>query len=274
MNKVILVIIDGLRCDVAFKEMRYMVRLTREGLAARFTLKAEMPSLSKPLYETLLTGIPPYISGVTSNEFKGRSTQKSIFHLTKEKGLINAAAAYYWISELYNCYPFDPPLHREQEKEDMPIQFGRFYFEDDYPDSHLFVDGEILRRKYKPDFLLIHPMGVDYFGHLYGGSSREYAKKTSETDGLLSKYIPLWLDDGYQVIVTADHGMDDFGNHGGESSEERDVPLFLVGDRFTSVCYEPPSQLGIAPLICRLLEINPSKAMDSITSPATMGGLS
>ena len=85
MNKVILVIIDGLRCDVAFKEMRYMVRLTREGLAARFTLKAEMPSLSKPLYETLLTGIPPYLSGVTSNEFKGRSTQKSIFHLTKEK---------------------------------------------------------------------------------------------------------------------------------------------------------------------------------------------
>lgn len=186
MAKVILVLIDGLRYDIACKHMSYMASLTEKGLAARFMVKAEMPSLSRPLYETLLTGVPPYISGVTSNEFAGMSSQESLFHLTKRHGLVKAAAAYYWVSELYNAYPFDPPLHREQENEEMPIQFGRFYFEDSYPDSHLFVDGEILRKKYKPHFLLIHPMDVDYFGHLYGGSSKEYAAKTSDTDVLLS----------------------------------------------------------------------------------------
>jgi len=127
MAKVILVLIDGLRYDIACKHMSYMASLTEKGLAARFMVKAEMPSLSKPLFETLLTGVPPYISGVTSNEFAGMSSQESLFHLTKRHGLVKAAAAYYWVSELYNAYPFDPPLHREQENEEMPIQFGRFY---------------------------------------------------------------------------------------------------------------------------------------------------
>lgn len=268
MRKVILVLVDGLRYDAACEQMGYLHHLVETGRAARFKVKAELPSLSRPLYEVLLTGTPPSVSGMVSNQFSSLSGQKSLFHLTREQGLRNAAAAYYWVSELYNAFPFDPVRHCEQEDEGMPIQFGRFYFEDTYPDSHLFVDGEVLRRKHHPDFLLIHPMGVDSTGHLYGGETKEYRAKVTEADGILARLMPAWLDDGYHVLVTSDHGMNRFGQHGGPTPEERDVPLFAVSTAFIPGVYEEViAQPAIAPLACRLLGIRPADAMGRYRIP-------
>lgn len=54
-NRVIFVLLDGLNYK-NLEYMGYMIALEREGKAKFLKVLSEMPSLSKPLYETLLTG--------------------------------------------------------------------------------------------------------------------------------------------------------------------------------------------------------------------------
>ncbi|MET3291137.1 alkaline phosphatase family protein [Brevibacillus fluminis] len=262
MNKVIMVVIDGLQYNVAATQMGFINHLVERNEAAFYKVKSELPSMSRPLYEVLLTGTPASVNGITSNDSIRLSTQKSLFHLTKENGLRNAATAFYWVSELYNRTPFDKVEDRQQVNEDKAIQYGTFYFDDFYPDSHLLLDAEVLRRKHDPHFLYIHTMGVDNAGHIYGSDSKQYRKTAINMDRYLAELIPIWMKEGYHIVVTADHGMNTDGEHGGTGSDERDVPLFMISERVKPGCYEQViPQLAITPLICKLLQIAPSEAM-------------
>jgi predicted AlkP superfamily pyrophosphatase or phosphodiesterase len=60
--------------------------------------------LSRPLYECILTGVPPIDSGIVHNNVARLSSQRSIYHYARDAGLKTAAAAYHWVSELYNRY--------------------------------------------------------------------------------------------------------------------------------------------------------------------------
>ncbi|WP_298838512.1 histidinol-phosphatase HisJ family protein [Clostridium sp.] len=43
---------------------------------------------------------------------------------------------------------------------------------------------------------------------------------------------------GYQIIVTEDHGMNSDCNHGGIEDDERHVPLWTIGEQFVAAdCY-------------------------------------
>lgn len=261
-KKLIFILLDGLNYETAVSRMGFMQHLVEKEISRLYKIKAELPSLSRPLYETIFTGTPPYIHGVVSNVTVRRSREKSIFELAREHGLKTAAAAYYWMSELYNRAPFDLVNDREQINEELNIQYGKYYFDDAYPDSHLFIDGEILRKTYDPDFLLIHPMGIDYIGHLYGSESKEYKKKAMETDLILAEFIPQWINQGYQILVTSDHGMNQDGNHGGVEENERMVPLWAIGSCFQSEKeLETIPQIALAPMICKILNMQISEKM-------------
>ncbi|MFC0216593.1 alkaline phosphatase family protein [Paenibacillus chartarius] len=268
-GKVIMVVLDGLRYDTARTQMGYMNHMVEAGKAACCRVWSELPSLSRPLYEVLLTGTPSSVNGITSNQTVRLSTQTSVFHLAREQGLRTAAAAYYWVSELYNRAPFDPIEDREQHDESRAIQHGKFYYDDSYPDSHLFADAELLRRRENPDFLYIHPMGIDDAGHRYGADSKEYRGKAIMADALLANLAPGWLELGYRVIVTSDHGMNADGQHGGTGVEEREVPLYIMGTAGVKPGYyeERVPQLAVAPLACRLLGLQPSAAMAALRFP-------
>ncbi len=262
-NKAIAVILDGLRYDAACRYMGFMEHLVETGQAARYKVRSELPSMSRPLYEVLLTGTPSHVNGITANHIVRTSKEKSLFHLTKEHGLTNAAVSYYWVSELYHRAPFQWLTDREINDPRQPIQHGCFYFEDSYPDTHVLADGERLRRVHHPDFLYLHTMGVDDAGHRYGGDSNEYVQAVLKVDAALSALLPLWMAKGYHIVVTADHGMSDRGIHGGTGDEERMVPLYAISPDIVPGIYEDVAvpQLAFAPLICRLLRINPSAKM-------------
>lgn len=263
-----MVVVDGLQYQAAVSQMGYLNHLVEIGKAARCLVKSELPSMSRPLYEVLLTGTPSSVNKITSNQTVRLSTQKSLFQLVKEHGLKNAAAAYYWVSELYNRAPFHYVEDRIQADEEKTIQYGTFYFEDAYPDSHLLLDGEWLRRTYNPDFLYIHPMGIDHAGHLFGSDSKQYRGKAIEIDTILANLLPAWMEEGYQVVITSDHGMNRDGQHGGTGDDERHVPLYGIGSAFAPGIYEQEvPQLAVAPMICRLLGITPSEAMVSYEWP-------
>jgi len=254
-HKVILVILDGLSCEVARHALGHLHACCEVGRGAMYTLNCELPSLSRPLYECILTGVAPIDSGIVSNRTVRLSSQRSIFHYAREAGLSTAAAAYHWISELYNRAPFDAPRDRHTDAPELPIQHGHFYYADHYPDSHVFADAESLRLRHRPGLLLVHPMNIDDAGHKHGLDSPQYRNSARTADTLLADYLQAWLDDGYQVLVTADHGMSLDRSHNGLLPQEREVPLFVLGNAFSLNRAARPEQTELCGTICTLLGV-------------------
>ncbi|MEW5942143.1 MAG: alkaline phosphatase family protein, partial [Chloroflexota bacterium] len=157
-SKVILLLSDALRYDAATAGMGYLGHLVETKQASLYKIVGELPSMSRPMYETIHTGLPSSAHGVVANSIVRLSTQPNLFRLARDAGRATAAAAYYWFSELYNRAPYDPINDRETDDASLPIQHGRFYTEDEYPDKELFATAGLLVRRFAPDYLLIHPM--------------------------------------------------------------------------------------------------------------------
>jgi predicted AlkP superfamily pyrophosphatase or phosphodiesterase len=170
---------------------------------------------------------------------------------------VTAAAAYCWVSELYNRAPYDPINDREVDDENLPIQHGRFYTEDEYPDIELFSSAAMLVRRFSPDYLLIHPMGMDYHGETFGSDSSEYRNHAIRQDAWLAPLIQEWRQVGYTILVTGDHGINADGVHGGATPEQREVPLFCIrpGVQERGDTQETISQLQIAPTVLQRLDL-------------------
>ena len=250
---VILIVLDGLRHDTARETLGWLEGQVRAGRAACGRVSSELPAQSRPLYETILTGRTPAEHGVSANAVVRRSEGDNLFALVRAAGMGTAAAAYHWVSELYLSAPFDPLRDRICLDGDGDIQNGLFYWDDAYPDSHLFADAHALISRAAPAFLLLHPMNVDDAGHKAGGASKLYRDTARAQGDLLARYVPVWQAQGYRVIVTADHGMSDHGNHSGPAPDEAQVPFYTLG--FTAS--PAPLQVEIAGLCCRLLGVDP-----------------
>ncbi len=254
MSKVVLVLSDGLRDDTAAEQMGYLEHLVETRQATRYTALAELPTVSRVLYETIHTGQRPSQHGITSNLVARRSTQPNIFGIATQQGRVTAAASH-WFSELYNAYPYDPVEHSEVNDPALPIQHGRFYFSDPYPDFELFSTASLLLRRYQPDYLLIHPITVDDVGEAIGSQAPAYSRQVESQDEILGFYLPDWLKRGYTVLITADHGMDGEKSHGGAATGSRRVPLYLIqpGQPGLGNTGETVSQLRIAPTVLTLM---------------------
>lgn len=265
MSRVILILSDALRYDAAVAGMGFLGHLVETRQASLYKVVGELPSMSRPMYETIHTGLPVSEHGIVANYIVRRSTMPNIFQAAVDAGKTTAAAAYYWFSELYNRAPYDRIDDREVDDEKLLIQHGRFYTQDDYPDIELFATAGMLVRRFSPDYLLIHPMGMDYTGEKYGADTRQYRNQAIYQDMWLAGLIAEWMQRGYNILVTGDHGINADRLHGGTTPEQREVPLFLIrpgiqglGDTGLAL-----SQLQIAPTICRLLEVPVPSTMKS-----------
>lgn len=264
MSKTILVLADGLNFDAAAENLGYAEHLIESGKGAKYKVRGELPSLSRPMYETLLTGRTVSEHGIANNLTVRVSSEKSVFDLCSDEGRSTGAAAYHWISELYRSAPFAYETDRMIFDRDGAISHGIFYFEDSYPDSHVFADAEYIRSSRNPDFLMIHSMNIDDAGHRFGSESDEYHMAAAKLNVMLSAVMPIWLEQGYSVLVTADHGMNNHRLHGGNTSGQRDVVLYLFAQGIHRGDFSEGkeiSQLCVAPLLCRLLEMAPAPGM-------------
>jgi predicted AlkP superfamily pyrophosphatase or phosphodiesterase len=257
MNKIILVLADALRYDVARDNMGFLGHLVESKQASLYKMIGELPSMSRPMYETVHTGVPASVHGVVANSIVRLSKLPNIFQIVKEAGGVTAAAAYYWVSELYNRAPYDYINDKEVDDDNLTIQHGRFYTEDEYPDLELFRTAALHVRKFSPNYLLVHPMGLDYRGETFGSDTKEYRNHATRQDVYLAPLLMEWKELGYTVLVTGDHGINKDGSHGGSTPEQREVPLFVVspngqgmGDKGETI-----SQLRLAPTVLNLLDL-------------------
>ena len=258
MNKVILVLSDALRYDTAKANMGYLMHLVEYKKASLYRIVGELPSMSRPMYETIHTGMPSSANGIVANSIVRLSNQPNVFKSAREAGKVTAAAAYYWYSELYNRAPYDAIDDREVDDASLNIQHGRFYTQDEYPDNELFNTAAHLVRKYSPDYLLLHPMGMDYHGETYGSDTKEYRNHAIYQDSKLAPLLVEWRERGYTIFVTGDHGINADGGHGGTTPEQRNVPFFAIQPSLKGrgETGEIISHLQIAPTVLSLLGVS------------------
>ncbi|UXH78998.1 alkaline phosphatase family protein [Roseateles amylovorans] len=260
-RSLVVLLADGLRADTARDYMGYLQALKEAGRAQWSSLRCELPSLSRPLYATVINGEPPLSHGILGNGQAGERLSRHLFQALAHHGVPSAVAAYHWFYELLAGERFDPLQHRDAIPPGCGITAARWYWEDDYPDSHLLADAESLRRSHlprdTPSLLFIHPMGPDLAGHLHGGESTAYAMSARKLDMLLAQCLPRWHAAGYDLLLTSDHGMHADRMHGGPLAVEREVPLVWAPHDAGSVTMAlPDQQTGVAGWILARLGVH------------------
>jgi bisphosphoglycerate-independent phosphoglycerate mutase (AlkP superfamily) len=68
-------------------------------------------------------------------------------------------------------------------------------------------------------------------------------------DEMLAPFIPKWRAAGYEVIVTADHGQDERGHHGGHGPLQQETALYYFGEGEGPAADTVIDQLQLAPTI-------------------------
>jgi bisphosphoglycerate-independent phosphoglycerate mutase (AlkP superfamily) len=68
-------------------------------------------------------------------------------------------------------------------------------------------------------------------------------------DATLAPFVARWRAAGYEVIVTADHGQDARGHHGGTGELQQDFALYYFGPAETLGSDEVLDQRALAPTI-------------------------
>ena len=259
-RKLVVLLADGLRADTARNYMGYLQALHEAGRAQWRSLRCELPSLSRPLYATVINGEPPLAHGILGNGQAGQALSHHLFQRLDALGVPAAVAAYHWFYELLSGEVFDPLRHRDAVPASCGIAAARWYWEDDYPDSHLLADAESLRRTHLtvdvPSLLFVHPMGPDLAGHLHGGESTAYAMSARKLDMLLAQLLPRWHADGFDLLLTSDHGMNADRMHGGPLDIEREVPLLWAPHDGAVELALPERQTAIAPWILARLGVD------------------
>ena len=268
-NKVILVIIDGAGYSACRKECGYLEGLVELGKASCWKMQTALPSISAPLYETIHTGLSPIEHGIACNEALRPTKFPNVFSATVEAGLKTAAVGHSYFFTLYSGYAYDKLRHVEFNDDNSSVQRGRFYSMEAYSKMNICAPAEIdlcaqtllLIDDHQPDYLMLHTSSVDSIGHAYGGTSREYHRQIYQVDVALSRTIPLWLEMGYEVMVTADHGINEEAHHGGTEDIVRDVPFYYIGGAKKPSNEVVLDQCAIAPTILNRMGVSIPKTM-------------
>lgn len=261
-RKVLLIVIDGVPLRNWTRLFGNLEGWVQSGDGRRCVMRSVLPSTSASCYASIHTGVTPQVHGVTGNGHIFRVKQPDIFSQARAKGLVTGAVTHSFWSEFFNRAPFDPMRDIEyDEPESNTINHGRFHTMAGYglinqmtpSDADLFATLSMLCQRYSLDYGILHTCTLDSMGHRFFHDCQEMDHACFVMDEMLAPWIPKWRDMGYDVIVTADHGQDARGHHGGHDPMQQDFALYYFGDAKYCGDQEPLSQLQLAPTILKLL---------------------
>ena len=161
----------------------------------------------------------------------------------------------YW-SEFFNRAPFDVVRDIEYDEPGGPITHGRFHTMHGYghanqmtpSDYDLFGTLTRLCEVKGIDYGILHTCTLDSMGHRFFHDCEEMDHACFHMDAILAPWIHRWRQGGYEVIVTADHGQDARGHHGGTGEDQRDFAFYYFGNSPLPPEDEVLDQLALGPL--------------------------
>lgn len=234
-ERVILIVVDGLRVDVA-ETMPSLQRLGEEGSA--LVARTGQPSLSYPGWTTMVSGAPPEISGVTTNWYEGRVRVDTVLASARRSELITALVGTAGWRQLL----------RGQIDHSFLVRDERQVADEALGDAALRILDEE-----DPDLLVVHLPDVDHRGH-EAGVGQAYREAASGADAVIGR-IAEAADGGTAIVITADHGHIEEGGHGGPEREVTRTPLVLWGEGLVPGARGEVAQADVAPAIAALLGV-------------------
>ena len=237
-TKLLLLIIDGVPWRNWRRLFGNLEAWVDAGEAQVWKIKAPLPSTSAPCYASIHTGVVPALHGCTSNDDVTRLSIPDIFSEVRKAGGVTGAVAHSMWSEFFNRAPFEPIRDIEYDEPDSSsIMHGRFHtMTGDWganqmtpSDTDLFATLTMLGQRFDLNYGLLHTCTLDSMGHRFKQADEKMEGGCYLLDAQLAPYIKRWRDEGYDIIVTADHGQTDRGHHGGRGDDQQDTALYYFG---------------------------------------------
>jgi predicted AlkP superfamily pyrophosphatase or phosphodiesterase len=257
-NKLLLIILDGVPLRNWRRLFGNLEGWVESGQAQTWVMRSVLPSISASCYASIHTGVTPQVHGCTGNGNVFRLSQPDVFSQVRAGGGVTGAVTHSFWSEFFNRAPFDLVRDIEYDEPDSAtINHGRFHTMTGYglinqmtpSDVDLFATLTMLCARHGLNYGILHTCTLDSMGHRFFHDCQEMDHACAVMDEMLAPFIPKWLAMGYEVIVTADHGQDARGHHGGNSDLQRDVALYYFGPARGPAPDTVLDQLQLAPTI-------------------------
>lgn len=240
VQQVVLVIVDGLRVDMA-RQMPLLGELRAQGASA--VVRVPEPTFALATWTTLVTGAGPELNSAPLLNVPADQIQPiavdHLFERAKDAGLATGLFGYAAWEKL------------------IPASFRDVSFFADTPDAQ--TDARITEaavgalKAVSADLLVIHLGRVDAAGHEHGASSPEYFDAVLATDQRVHQIASATDLNKSVLIITANHGHLNLGGHGGAEPEVAIAPFVMVGQGVVSGEFGTIDQTDIAPTIAVLL---------------------
>ena len=257
MTKLLLIILDG----VPYRNWRRLFGnlegWVESGEARVRRMRAVLPSTSASCYASIHTGLPPQKHHIWDNADIRRLKVPDVFSEVTKAGKTTGAVTHSYWSEFFNRAPFDVVRDIEYDEPNGPITHGRFHTMHGYghanqmtpADHDLFGTLTRLCEVKGIDYGILHTCTLDSMGHRFFHDCAEMDHAAYAMDATLAPFLHRWRQNGYEVIVTADHGQDDRGHHGGTGENQRDFAFYYFGNSSLPDEAEVLDQLALAPSI-------------------------
>ncbi|MFW5862348.1 MAG: alkaline phosphatase family protein [Spirochaetota bacterium] len=248
-EKVVLLVLDGARQDMLYDETicPNIVSLWKQTGIRYTSVTTMLPSVSAPNYYSLYSGAPPWLHGVTNNIRRAPYFQQgdTLFDLCGGQKVPPLTIGFEWYKQMFGHSSRYIPAECCERADSGEV--ARLLSEE--------IVGETL-----PSFTAVHFLAPDCAGHATNSSnSTRYVASISEIDRLVGRLYPL-LHAKYpaaRLIITADHGMNIDGNHGGSDPLSLVVPLYVLAPGHDGgEATRPVTSLSLAPTISAMLGLH------------------
>ena len=257
-NKLLLIILDGVPWRNWRRLFGNLEGWVTAGEARVWKHRAVLPSISASCYASIHTGVTPQEHGCTGNGNVFRLSQPDVFSQVRAAGGVTGAVAHSFWSSFFNRHPFDLVRDIEyDEPESDTINHGRFHTMTGYglinqmtpSDVDLFASLTDLCMRFGLNYGMLHTCTLDSMGHRFFHDCQEMDHACAVMDEMLAPFIHKWRAAGYEIIVTADHGQDERGHHGGHSALQQESALYYFGPAEGPDAGAVIDQLQLAPTI-------------------------
>jgi len=255
-GRVVLVVVDGLGAGES--HLAFLDELRRRGVDA--VARVPYPTISRPNYVTILTGVPPRDSGVRANRVIAPVAVDSVMDRVRAAGMRVATASDFgslatlFLRNTGSIAGVDLDEHGGRVAPPAPIAWP---FDDARRVGSLDALGPAIVELAASDagLVAVLVLDVDRAGHA-SGVGAEYRAAAVAVDRMLRGAfagIDLSRD---AVIVTADHGHVAPGGHSGREREVSEVPLVLAGAGIVPGAAARDARLiDVAPTVAALLGV-------------------
>ncbi|KAG5897768.1 hypothetical protein JTB14_019987 [Gonioctena quinquepunctata] len=218
LSKFVLIIIDALRYDFVSPELMPLTSKLFQSNGCMNRVRVEAPTVTLPRIKAMMAGNIPQFIDMVLNLASTEVLKDSLIHSAYKKG---KSILFYgddtWLKLFPNYFTRYEGIHS-------------FFVRDFSLDDNVTRNVDIELRNVDWDIMILHYLGLDHIGHVYGPSSPLIPGKLKEMDEVIYRiYKNISAANDTLIVVTGDHGMRDSGGHGGSSYSETNVPFLVIG---------------------------------------------